>query len=216
MSSESPAAVPAAAYTFRQLQPPPGGQVGDVLGAAYAEADEIRRQARIAGEQEGRLEAHAAVRAELEPTIAALTDAVRTVQAAREEAVSRLESDAALLALRLAEQIVAGAIAVEPARIVDVAEMALRRISDRREVTLTVNPADLELLKDAIAGVQSELGGIEHISVQADRRVSRGGVVARTEAGEIDATIITQLARAREIVINELAPPPADPEPDPR
>jgi flagellar biosynthesis/type III secretory pathway protein FliH len=206
LSSESPAAVPAAAYTFRQLQPPPGGQVGDVLGAAYAEADEIRRQARIAGEQEGRLEAHAAVRAELEPTIAALTDA----------AVSRLESDAALLALRLAEQIVAGAIAVEPARIVDVAEMALRRISDRREVTLTVNPADLELLKDAIAGVQSELGGIEHISVQADRRVSRGGVVARTEAGEIDATIITQLARAREIVINELAPPPADPEPDPR
>ena len=72
------------------------------------------------------------------------------------------------------------------------------------------------MLKDAIAGVQSELGGIEHISVQADRRVSRGGVVARTEAGEIDATIITQLARAREIVINELAPPPADPEPDPR
>jgi flagellar assembly protein FliH len=53
--------------------------------------------------------------------------------------------------------------------------------------------------------LQSELGGIEHCNVQADRRVGRGGVIARTEAGEIDATIEAQLSRAREIVAAELS-----------
>jgi flagellar biosynthesis/type III secretory pathway protein FliH len=47
--------------------------------------------------------------------------------------------------------------------------------------------------------------------VQADRRVPRGGVIARTEAGEIDATIRAQLSRAREIVAAELRPEPDPP-----
>jgi flagellar assembly protein FliH len=81
----------------------------------------------------------------------------------------------------------------------------MRRIADRRHVTLVVNPADLELMQESVLRLQSELGGIEHCNVQADRRVGRGGVIARTEAGEIDATIEAQLARAREIVAAELA-----------
>jgi flagellar assembly protein FliH len=110
------------------------------------------------------------------------------------------------LALRLAEQIVAGAIAVAPERIVDVAGQAMRRIADRRHVTLVVNPADLELMEQSVQRLQAELGGIEHCNVQADRRVGRGGVVARTEAGEIDASVDAQLFRARDIATAELTP----------
>ncbi|MEA2144834.1 MAG: flagellar assembly protein FliH, partial [Solirubrobacteraceae bacterium] len=44
-----------------------------------------------------------------------------------------------------------------------------------------------------------ELGGIEHLDLHADRRVGRGGAVARTDLGEIDATIESQLNTAREI-----------------
>jgi flagellar assembly protein FliH len=206
LSSESPAAT-VETYSFRQLQSPAGGpvrNVADVLGTAYAEADQIRAQARLAGHEEGRREAHAQARAEIEPSLRALADAARAVQEHTHELTAELESDAVLLGLRLAEQIVAGTIAVEPERLIEVTAMALRRIVDRRDVTLVVNPADLELLKGAVTSVQAELGGIEHLNVQADRRVGRGGVLARTEAGEIDATIETQLARARELVIAEL------------
>ncbi|HZE05028.1 MAG TPA: hypothetical protein VE127_07385, partial [Solirubrobacteraceae bacterium] len=65
MSSESAAAT-IAAYTFRQLEAPAGGTVGnaaDVLSAAHADADRIREQARAAGEAEGRAAGMAAVRA---------------------------------------------------------------------------------------------------------------------------------------------------------
>jgi flagellar biosynthesis/type III secretory pathway protein FliH len=41
--------------------------------------------------------------------------------------------------------------------------------------------------------------------VQADRRVGRGGAVAQTETGEVDASLAAQLSRAREIVAEALA-----------
>ncbi|HTU97890.1 MAG TPA: FliH/SctL family protein [Solirubrobacteraceae bacterium] len=207
MSSETAAAT-IAAYTFRQLEAPAGSvhDVADVLSAAHADAEQIRQQARAAGEAEGRAAGMAAARAELEPALHAVAGAAQALDAVREQVVSELEHDAVALALRIAEQIVAGAIAVEPERIVDIASVALRRIRDRQHVTLVVNPADLELMSESVARLQSELGGIEHLNVQSDRRVGRGGVLARTDEGEIDASIEAQLSRAREVVAAELGP----------
>ena len=207
MSSESAAAT-IAAYTFRQLEAPAGSvrDVADVLSAAHADADQIRQHARAAGESEGRAAGIAAARAELEPALRAVAGAAQVLDTLRDQVVAELEHDAVALALRLAEQIVAGAIEVAPERIVDIAAVALRRIRDRQHVTLVVNPADLELMSESVTRLRSELGGIENLNVQSDRRVGRGGVLARTDEGEIDASIETQLARAREVVIAELGP----------
>ena len=207
MSSESAAAT-IAAYTFRQLEAPAGSvrDVADVLSAAHADAEHIRQRARAAAEAEGRAAGLAAARAEMEPALQAIRGTVEALEALREQVVSELEHDAVALALRVAEQIVAGAIDLAPERIVDIAAVALRRIRDRQHVTLVVNPADLDLVSQAVTRLQSELGGIEHLNVQSDRRVGRGGVLARTDEGEIDASIETQLARAREVVIAELGP----------
>ncbi len=60
-------------------------------------------------------------------------------------------------------------------------------------MTVLVNPDDLELLSEAQSSSAAELGGIEHLDVQADRRIARGGAIARTDAGEIDARIDAQL-----------------------
>jgi flagellar assembly protein FliH len=207
LSSESAAAT-IAAYTFRQLEAPAGSMhdVADVLSAAHADADQIRQQARAAGEAEGRAAGMAAARAELEPSLQAVGRAAHALEAIRDQVISELEQDAISLALRLAEQIVSAVIEVEPERITDIAAVALRRIRDRQHVTLVVNPADLDLMSQSLTQLQSQLGGIEHLNVQSDRRVGRGGVLARTDEGEIDASIETQLARAREVVIAELGP----------
>ena len=212
-SAQSKAAPAVAAYSFKQLETPAGGpvhNVADVLSAAWAQAEQIREDARVAGEAQGMADGLAAARVEAEPALAALAEALRGVQSLREELVQAVESDAILLALRLSEEILAGALSVQPERLIDVARLALRHLVDRRLVTLVVNPEDLELLGDAVAGLQSELGGIEHCNVQADRRVGRGGVIARTEAGELDATIEAQLSRAREVVATALTATPSD------
>jgi flagellar assembly protein FliH len=181
------------------------GGIADVLSAVRAEAEQIRAQAWAAGEAEGRAAGLAAARADAAPAVSALGASVQALSEVRASVAAELEADAVELALRLTEQILAGVLDVQPERVIDVARNALRHLSDRRRVTLVVNPEDLELVGDCVEQLQSELGGIEHLGVQSDRRVARGGAIARTDSGDIVAAIDTQLARAREIVAAAVA-----------
>ncbi|HEY1510414.1 MAG TPA: FliH/SctL family protein [Solirubrobacteraceae bacterium] len=199
-------------YAFRQLDAPPPGTsngIADVLSAVRAEAEQIRAQAWAAGEAEGRAAGMAAARDDAQPSVAAMAAALESIEQLKAQVLAELEQDAVEMALRLAEQILAGVLDVQPERVLDVGRNALRHLIERRRVTLVVNPGDLELVSDCVDQLQSELGGIEHLGVQSDRRISRGGAIARTESGDIDAGIDTQLGRAREIVAAALARDPS-------
>jgi len=201
------------AYAFEQLPSAPvGGNAGvaDVLSAAWEEAEQVRAQARLAGEAEGRAAGIAAAREQSEQALQAFSQALQSVEALRSEVVAAIEHDAVELSLRLCEQILSGTLAVQPERVLDVARAALRRISDRHRITVIVNPADLEIMSESVEGLKAELGGIEHCGVQTDRRVGRGGAIARTEEGEIDASIEAQLRNVREIVAAALSGDGAD------
>lgn len=192
-------------YSFSQLESTAQtGEPKDILAAAWAEAEKVRAQAHAEGEAAGRAEGLAQAQAELAPVLASLAEAIQSLEAAREELAETLTRQAADVALALGEQLVAAALELEPQRVIDIARGALRRLADRHRVTILVNPSDLELMGDAVASLQSELGGIEHLDVQADRRVERGAVV-QTEYGEVDASIATQLAGARAVVAAALA-----------
>ena len=95
-------------------------------------------------------------------------------------------------------------VAAQPELVVEVVRGALRGIIERARVTVLVNPDDLELVRDAAIGLQAALGGIEHLEVQAERRVGRGGAVVRHPEGEVDASLETKLERARELVEAQL------------
>jgi flagellar assembly protein FliH len=197
-----------ASYAFRQLDAPPPGTssgIADVLSAVRAEAEQIRAQAWAAGEAEGRAAGIAAARTEAAPAVAAIAAAAEAISGLQAQMLAELEEDAVEMAIRLAEQILAGVISVEPERVLDVGRNALRHLSERRRVTLVVNPDDLELVSECVDQLQSELGGIEHLGVQSDRRIGRGGAIARTDSGEIDSGLDAQLSRAREIVAAALA-----------
>jgi flagellar biosynthesis/type III secretory pathway protein FliH len=191
-------------FDFETLEPvaPPPPRVeqqqaaADALADAQMQAAAIHTQAREEGFAAGRAEALAA----LEPALAALAtaaEAVRSEQAATAEA---LERRAVELALALASKIVAGTLAVEPERVVDAVQGALRGIVERERVTVLVNPDDMEIVSEAIEGVRASLGGIEHCVVEAERRVARGGCIVRTPVGDVDARVETKLERAAEVV----------------
>jgi flagellar assembly protein FliH len=194
-------------YSFKQLERAllEGSSPAALLASAQAEAASIRERAHTEGYGAGYAEGLARAREEAAPAISALVEASTAVRAAQSELADVLSVQAGELGLLTAEQIVAAAIAVQPERVVDVARGALRRLSERTRVTLVVHPSTLELLKDATAGLRAELGGIEHLDLQADRRVAPGGAIARTEHGEIDASVAAQLTTARELVAAALA-----------
>jgi flagellar biosynthesis/type III secretory pathway protein FliH len=187
--------------SLEPLAPPvsPANQaeaVMDVLAEARAEADMLREAARAEGFAAGRADAVAA----LEPALAALTQAVADVHAQQAEAASQLERRAVELGLALAKKIVAGALQVEPERVLEAVTGALRGIVERERVTVLVNPDDLEIVREAMDNLKASLGGIEHCEVQAERRVGRGGCIVRTPVGDVDARVETKLERAGEVV----------------
>ena len=163
--------------------------------------DAVREQAFEEGVSAGVAQA----RSQLDGPASALAAAADQLQALRTDAAASVEADAVDLALRIAEQVVGAAIAADPELVVEAVRGALRRLVERDRVLILVNPDDLELVRDHVARLVGELGGIEHCEVQAERRVRPGGAIVRTSEGEVDATLETKLARAREVLEHELA-----------
>ena len=194
------------AFELPTLEPPAGLRPYAAPAAAEppvdlaAEAEAARAAGHEAGFQAGLAEAHAQMAA----GVAALAAAAAEVAGERDRVATAVEAAAVELGLRIAEQALSATVEARPEAVVDVVRGALRRMVERDRVTILVNPEDLDLVRAASEPLMAELGGIEHCDVQAERRVARGGAVVRTVEGEVDATLATKLARARETLLAEL------------
>jgi flagellar assembly protein FliH len=175
-----------------------------LVAAAEAEARRVRDEARAGGHAEGFAAGRHEALAELAPAVAAGAQAYAALRALEADYAERVESAALELAMQVAERVVAGAVAVAPERLLDVVRGALRTIIERERVTLLVHPDDLDLMRAAIDELTGSLGGMEHLEVQEERRVGRGGAIVRTRIGEVDARIETKFERVRSVVEQEL------------
>jgi flagellar assembly protein FliH len=201
----------AVSYDFEQLvpsEPPPRDAPAQALVQAESEAHALREQARsegyAAGLEVGREEGAAQMRS----ATAALGEALTGVTELRDQTAAAVEADAVELALALAGKILAATSELRPEVVLDAVQGALRRVAGQRTIAILLNPADLDLLRQALSDdsspVGQQLAALEGLDLQADQRVGRGGAVVRTADGEIDASIATQLDRAREVAMAEL------------
>jgi flagellar assembly protein FliH len=205
----------AAHVDFEQLTPPAprepapslesaGQRARALVAQAEADAARIRAEAHAQGMQAGFDAARQEGVARLAPAAQAMAQALHALEQLQTEAADRVEAEAVDLSVKIAEKVVAGAIDVQPERLLDVVRGALRTIVERERVILLVNPADLDLMRESVTELAATLGGIEHVDVQEERRVHRGGAILRTNYGEVDARLETKLERARAAVVEEL------------
>lgn len=182
--------------------------------ATLGELADVRDLARNEGFEAGYAAGVETARADLSVAASALATGL-------EEARQRLQADADLLewqavelALQLGDKVLAAALDVQPELVLEVIKGSLRRLVERDQVTVLVNPDDLDLVRAALDDVSASLGGIERLEAQGERRVGRGGAILRTPVGEIDARMETQLERAREVIVRELAAPEIGDQPE--
>ena len=185
-------------FEFPELAVPRPAE--EQLEAAEARREAELRAAHAAGYEEG----VAAGRAEVSGAARALAAAAAELQEARASAADDAEPVAVELALQIAAKVLGGAIEAEPELVLDVIRGALRRLTEPLPATLLVNPDDADLVRDSLTELHSEHGG--ELSVRGDRRVERGGCILSTAAGEIDAEISAQLARAAKVVAKRSEP----------
>lgn len=195
-------------FAFEQLEaanPQPRDAPARLLAEAQLEAEQIREQARAEGYAEGRSAGHEYGATEMDLATRALDEATRDIDSLRVELVAAIEHDAIQLGLRLAEKILGGNRQLPSERILETVQGGLRRVTDRRKIAVLVNPAELEAVSSAIAELTTGGSGVELCDIQADERVEPGGAIVRTAEGEVDASVGTQLERAREVVEASLA-----------
>jgi hypothetical protein len=68
-------------------------------------------------------------------------------------------------------------------------------------LVVRINPEDIERTKRDLPALAARFAGAAHAELLPDASLSRGSIVAATEAGEIDATIETQLDRIVESLL---------------
>jgi len=171
-----------------------------MLGAAEAEADAARRAAYQEGFAAGMAEA-------AERTSSALA-AVAQMAGGLDDLAERMREDAVReatgLAVEVAAKLVRAELDARPERVADVLRGAIRRAADRSALVARVSPDDLAVCRAAAPRIMEEMGGISRLEVVDDPRLARGSCVLETNAGDVDATFESQLAR----VLEALAAPP--------
>jgi flagellar assembly protein FliH len=195
-------------YAYEQLEPsdpPPRDSPAQLIAQAQLEAEQLREQARAEGYAAGRLAGREEGAAEVSRAAHALDEGAHGIESLRAETVQAIEQDAIELALELAEKILGGTPRLPSDGVIEAVRGALRRVSDRRRITVLVNPADLDAVRSAIGDLAGAGSGVELCDIQPDERVEPAGAIVRTAEGEVDASMLTQLERAREVVEAALA-----------
>ncbi|HEY8925005.1 MAG TPA: FliH/SctL family protein [Polyangia bacterium] len=171
-------------------------QAAALVAAARAEAEEIRAEARRAGEAEGRARVEAEI---LEVQLAARSEAERI----RAEALPGAQA----LAARMAQKIVGRAVELDPRAMAEIAAQALAAARARAGVVvLRVHPEDRAMLEAQRPHLVARLAKAVELRVVADATVSRHGCIVDSPAGRLDARLETQLAALERAAFASLPP----------
>jgi flagellar assembly protein FliH len=185
-------------FEFGALEAPPHLVIE--AGTAEERLRAMAAETRLRAREEGLAEGLAEARALVAPALEAVAEAERQIRAREGEFLRAAERSAVELALAIAEKVVGAAVSTRPETVLDVVGGALLRTESRHRLVIEVNPDDLELVSESAEGLAARLGGVQRLDVVAERRVERGGCIVRTEEGEIDARIGSQLERLAELL----------------
>ncbi|HET9029703.1 MAG TPA: FliH/SctL family protein [Candidatus Aquilonibacter sp.] len=176
----------------------------ELVERAQAHAAQIEEEARTKGHDEGFALGHEAGVSEFEPVVQTLRGWIEGIREQREGVLAAAEPELVRLAMAIAERVVHTEVAKNRQVVVENVRAALTRLVTREVVTLRVNPADHETIRQYRDSLV-EASDVEHLRIVEDQRVDRGGVVVETDAGTIDAKIATQLREAKRAILHDEA-----------
>ena len=185
----------------------------ELISEAAAQAGDIEEEARKDGFNQGQQDGRDAASAELDDMLSTMRGLVDVARAERHKIIEGAEPEIIKLAMSLAEKIIHQQVSVDKSVVVSMARAAITRLVNRETVTVRVNPADIEMIRENKEKMLAN-SDIEHLRIVEDNRVDRGGVVMETESGTIDAKIMTQVKEAKRVLQVEDDPAPVAPSDD--
>ena len=150
--------------------------------------EEVRKEAFQAGFAEGERTGNENAMRQMQGAIASFGQAAHELAVLKPRLRAEAERELVALSLAIARRVVHRELHVDPTTVLAIVHACLQEF-DRVEIQrLTVSPEDL----DAVAAYFRD-HPVANLKLVADSGVSRGGAIFRTNQGELDARIETQL-----------------------
>ncbi|MBI2267008.1 MAG: hypothetical protein HYU64_17910 [Armatimonadetes bacterium] len=171
-----------------------------ILEQARSDGEEIREQARAAGRTEGLETGREEGKQEVLAHLSALLNSMRQIhdrtRIAQTAAYEGQEMEILELAVEIAEKVVRAELTVNKEVVHSVVKAALRKASNKENMVIRVSPSDLRNVlkhKEELAILEN----LDHFNILEDPRITEGGCLISTSAGEIDGRVETQLDEIR-------------------
>lgn len=178
----------------------------ELLANARREAEKVQREAYHSGFEEGERAGHKLALQKLEPTLVALKQIVDEIQTERKRLIERHEQELIKVAFALAVRIVKNVIDQDSQTVLRVIAEALKKVTGRQKVTLRLSPLDYQMIQQQFSRELSELWPPDSIAIEADEAIGRGGCRIRTDQGDIDATIESQIRTLKDSLWSAQSP----------
>ncbi len=166
---------------------------------AQSGVSEIEANAKELGFNQGIADGRAAAQAEMDEMLATMRGLIEMARVERHKIIQSAEPEIVRLSVAIAERVLNGHIAQQPETVLDMVRSAITRLVNRETVTVRVNPADIEIMREHREHLMT-MNDIDNMRLIEDQRVDRGGVLIETDAGTIDAKVSTQMREVRRLL----------------
>ena len=122
----------------------------------------------------------------------------------RKETYLQIEKEVAELALAIAQKVICREVATDKETVVCVAKEALAKVDDPGNITIKMNPADLQFINETKYQLANLVTDVNSITFEGEESIQSGGCIIETELGEIDARIEKQLEAVKESFLSNM------------
>ena len=168
-------------------------QARRLVEEAQARAEAIQRDAYHAGFEQGERAGNKLALQKLEPSMQTFQGLIEAIRQDRENMIRHYEGELIKVAFAIALQVVKKTIEMDPQTVTEVVKAGLAKVSKAQAVKLKISTHDLPLVEQFMASRGDEPWLPDHLTIEGDPEIERGGCRIITDSGEVDATIETQL-----------------------
>ena len=167
---------------------------------AYEEKERaVFEEARKKGYSEGFIEGKRDALKSMEEGVGNIFRASESIERFKNELYEDVKQDVINLSLKIAKTIVKAETAADSGLISGIIADAVNKSSDAVNFTICLNPGDYGILNKNPEAIKEFIARDTDISFIPDVNLSAGEIIIKTDFGEIDARIETQLERIKKI-----------------
>ena len=167
---------------------------------AYEEKElAVFEEARKKGYSEGFMEGKRDALKSMEEVVGNIFRASESIERFKNELYEDVKQDVINLSLKIAKTIVKAETAADIGLISEIIADAVNKSSDAVNFTICLNPGDYGILNKNPGAIKDFIARAADISFMPDVNLSAGDIIIKTDFGEIDARIETQLEQIKKI-----------------